>query len=291
MMKNVKWDIKDKNILITGSSRGIGFYTALGLAERGAHVIIVSHDEEHCKKAVLEINEAYGEGSAQYYVADLSSQSQIRDLAKKVKGDYDQLDVLINNVGAWFSRYQESKDGIEKTFALNHLSYFLLTGLLLELLKKSTPARIINVASDAHKGVDRIHFEDIGFKEGYRPFKTYAQSKLANIMFTYELADRLEGSNITVNALHPGSVASKLYRNFGIIEPLINLWIKLTGKTSKEGAETSIYLASSDEVSDITGKYFVDMELVRSSKVSYEKDQWKRLWEISEKMTGFDYPV
>lgn len=290
-MNNENWNVANKNILITGSSRGIGFYTALGLAERGAHVIIVSHDEEHCKEAVLEINETYGEGSARYYVADLSSQSQIRDLTEKVKGDYDKLDVLINNVGAWFSRYQESEDGIEKTFALNHLSYFLLTGLLLELIKKSMPARIINVASNAHKGVDRIHFEDIGFNEGYRPFQTYAQSKLANIMFTYDLAERLESSEITVNVLHPGSVASKLYRNFGILEPLINLWIKFTGKTSEEGAETSIYLASSDEVSDITGKYFVDKELVRSSKVSYEKDQWKRLWEISEKMTGFDFPV
>lgn len=289
-MNNENWNVANKNILITGSSRGIGFYTALGLAELGVHLIIVSHDKEHCKEAVRQINKAYGEGTSRYYVADLSSQSEIRDLAEKVKDDYDQLDVLINNVGAWFSEYQESEDGIEKTFALNHLSYFLLTGLLLDLMKKSTPARIINVASDAHKGIDRIHFEDIGFSDKYRPFKTYAQSKLANIMFTYELADRLEDMDITVNALHPGSVASKLYRNFGILEPVINFWIKITGKTSEEGAETSIYLASSDEVSNITGKYFDDKELAKSSKVSYQKDQWKRLWAISEEMTGFHYP-
>lgn len=290
-MENKNWNVANKNILITGSSRGIGFYTALGLAEKGAHVIIVSNDEEHCKEAVHEINEACGKGSARYYVADLSSQSEIRDLAEKVKDDYDRLDVLINNVGAWFSGYQESEDGIEKTFALNHLSYFLLTGLLLGLIKKSAPARIINVASDAHKGIDRIHFEDIGFQKGYRPFQTYAQSKLANIMFTYELADRLEGTDIMVNALHPGSVASKLYRNFGILEPVINFWIKLTGKTSEEGAETSIYLASSDGVSDVTGKYFVDKEKQRSSEASYNKESWDRLWNLSEDMTGFEYSI
>jgi len=290
-MKNNQCHIANKNVLITGSSRGIGFYTALGLAEMGAHVIVVSHDEEHSREAIQEITDKFGEKSAQYYVADLSSQTEIRDLSEKVKRDYDQLDVLINNVGGWFSGYQESEDGIEKTFALNHLSYFLLTGSLLNLLKKSTPARIINVASDAHKGIDKIHFEDIGFREGYRPFLTYAQSKLANIMFTYELAEKLDDTEITVNALHPGSVASKLYRNFGILEPLINFWIKLTGKTSEEGAETSIYLASSDEVSKVSGKYFADEKQTQSSKASYDNESWGGLWKLSEEMTGFKYPI
>ena len=290
-MKNKQWHIENKNILITGSSRGIGFYTALGLAEKGAHMIVVSHDEEHCTTAVRQITEKYGDNSARYYLADLSSLSEIREFAKKIKQDYDQIDVLINNVGAWFSKYRESDDGIEMTFALNHLSYFLLTGLLLDLMKKNGPARIINVASDAHKAINRIHFEDVGFKEGYRPFQTYAQSKLANVMFTYELADRLEGTKITANALHPGAVASKLYRNFGILEPVINFWIKITGKTSKEGAETSIYLASSDEVSDVSGKYFADEEQTRSSEASYKKESWDRLWKLSEEMTGFEYPI
>ena len=290
-MKNSKWTVADKNILVTGSSRGIGFYTALGLAEKGAHVIVVSHDEKRCKEAVGEISGKFGDESAKYYVADLSSQTEIRDLAEKVKNDYEHLNVLINNVGGWFSSYQESEDGIEKTFALNHLSYFLLTGLLLDLMKENSPARIVNVASDAHKGINRIHFEDIGFQEGYRPFQTYAQSKLANIMFTYELADRLKFTDITVNALHPGSVASKLYRNFGILEPLINFWIKITGKTSEEGAETSIYLASSDEVTDVSGKYFTDKEQKPSSKASCNKKSWDRLWELSEELMGFEYPI
>jgi NAD(P)-dependent dehydrogenase (short-subunit alcohol dehydrogenase family) len=290
-MKKNHWSLQDKNILITGSSRGIGFHTALGLAEKGAHVIVVSHDGERSKQAVEEINNKCGTGSARYYVADLSSQREVRELAEKVKQDYDQLDVLINNAGAWFSRHHESEDGIEKTFALNHLSYFILTGLLLDLLQKSTAARIINVSSDAHRAIDRIHYEDLGFKKGYRPFLSYAQSKLANLMFTYELSERLKGTNITVNALHPGAVASKLYRNFGILEPLINLWIKIAGKTSEEGAETSIYLASSKEVSDITGKYFADEEQKPSSEASYKKENWEKLWKLSEEMTGFEYPI
>ncbi|MDF1519589.1 MAG: SDR family oxidoreductase [Brevefilum sp.] len=290
-MENNHWSLQDKNILITGSSQGIGFFTALGLAGKGAHVIIVSHDEEHSKQAVEEINNKCETGSARYYVADLSSQREIRELAEKVKQDYDQLDVLINNAGAWFSRHRESDDGIEKTFALNHLSYFLLTGLLIDLINKNTSTRIINVSSDAHRASYGIRFDDIGFQTGYRPFMTYAQSKLANIMFTYELANRLEGTNITVNVLHPGAVASNLYRNFGILEPLINLWIKISGKTSEEGAKTSIYLASSAEVSDITGKYFTDEKQKRSSNASYNEESWKQLWKLSEEMTGFEYPV
>jgi len=283
--------MKGKNCLITGSSRGIGFHTAKGLAEMGAHTIIVSHNEEHCRNAVEKIRASAGEEAARYYVADLSVQDEIHRLAEKVKADYDQLDVLVNNAATWNAAYQETADGIEETFALNHLSYFLLTGLLMDLLKQSAPARIVNVASDAHEVVDRIHFEDIGFTEGnYRPYKAYGQSKLANIMFTYKLADRLEGSEITANTLHPGSVASKLYRKFGILEPLILLWIRLTGKTSQEGAETPIYLASSPDLDGVSGKYFVDKEQERSSEFSYNREAQDRLWNLSEEMTDFSFP-
>jgi NAD(P)-dependent dehydrogenase (short-subunit alcohol dehydrogenase family) len=286
-----QWEVSDKNILISGSSRGIGYHTAVGLAQRGAHVILVSHSEDRLKNAVIEIEKETGKESARYYTADLSSQIEVRNLAKKIKQDYDHLDVLINNVGGWFSRYQESEDGIEMTFALNHLSYFLLTGLLLELIEKSTPARIINVASDAHKGIDRIHFDDIGFEKGYRSFQTYAQSKLANIMFTHELADRLAGSGITVNALHPGGVATQLYRNFGLLSPIITSFLKIFAKTPEEGAETPIFLASKAELSDVTGKYFADKEQRRSSQAANNQESWQRLWEISEKMTEFNFPA
>ncbi len=291
MEQNNNKTMQGKNVLVTGSSRGIGFYTALGLAKKGAHVIIVSHNQERCEQAVAQIAEATNEGSARYYVADLSAREDIRQLAQDVKQDYDHLEVLVNNVGGWFREYQQSPDGIEMTFALNHLSYFLLTGLLLDLLQNSSPARIINVSSDGHRAIDGIQFEDPEFKERFRAFPAYAQSKLANIMFTYELADRLEGSGIRVNVLHPGSVASELYRNFGILTPVINFFLKIFAKTPEEGAHTSTYLARSPEVANVTGKYFTDKKQVPSSEASYDKSAWQRLWKISEEMTNFKYPV
>jgi len=224
--------MKGKSVLITGTSRGIGFYTGQGLTEMGAQLVIVSHNEVHCQKAVEKIRKAAGKDAVQYYVADLSVQSEVRKVAKQVQQDYDHLDLLVNNVGTLNASYQQTPDGIEETFALNNLSYFLLTGLLLDLLQQSAPARIVKVASDAHKSIDRIRFEDIGLQENYRPFKAYAQSKLANIMFSYELAGRLEGSGVAANALHPGSVASKFYRQFCLLEPLILFWIRLIGKTT-----------------------------------------------------------
>ncbi len=292
MTKDSSEYMQGKNIIVTGASRGIGYYTALGLAKIGARVSIISHNEKHCQHAVEKINEETGEKSADYYVADLSVQDEIRKVSKQVRHDCDHIDVLINNVGGWFSSYQESADEIEMTFALNHLSYYLLTGLLLDHLMDSAPARIVNVASNAHHGIDRIHFEDIGFNQGsFRPFKAYAQSKLANIMFTYKLAERLKGTGITANALHPGSVSSRLYRNFGILEPVIRFWVRLTGKSSKEGAQTSIYLASSSEVGGVNGKYFdEEQNKVQSSEISYDQEQWEQLWEISEEMTRFSYP-
>lgn len=290
MNNRKKHEMEGKICLITGGSRGIGFYTALGLAIKGAHVIIVGYDQEHCEQAIAQIKESAGDDSARYYIADLSSQEKVVQLAEKIKQDYDHLDVLVNNVGGWFKEYQESKKGIEKTFALNHLSYYLLTGLLLDPLKKSTSPRIVNVSSDAHKQVRGIRFEDIQYKEKYRAFPAYAQSKLANILFTHELKDRLEGTNVTVNALHPGFVNSELYRNYGRLTPVIKFFAKVFGKSSKEGAETSIYLASSPEVANVTGKYFVGNKQKESSPASYDKEAAQNLWQISEEMTGFSYP-
>ncbi|MDY6872567.1 MAG: SDR family oxidoreductase [Chloroflexota bacterium] len=281
--------MQGKNVLVTGSSRGIGFETALGLAKLGAHVIIVSHDQEHCAEAVAKIRSAAGEDAARYYTADLASQEAIRVLAAEIKTGYTHLDVLVNNVGGWFRKYQESPDGIELTFALNHLSYFLLTGLLLDLLKASAPARIVNVSSDAHRQADRIHFENIGFKGEYTTMKAYAQSKLANILFTHELARRLEGTGVTVNALHPGFVNSHLYRNFGLLEPLVRLFAGIGGKSIEEGAKTSIYVASSPALNLVSGKYFADEELVRSSEASFDQYTAERLWELSEELTGLTY--
>lgn len=284
--------LQGKNCLITGASRGIGFETAAGLARMGAHVILVSHVQERLQKAFDQITAESGPDAARYYVADLSVQAEIHQLADNILRDYDQLDVLINNVGGWYSKFEKSADGIEMTFALNHLSYFLLTGRLLHLLQKSSPARIINVSSDAHQQARAgMQFDDLQFQKRYRSFAVYAHSKLANVLFTYELARRLQGTNLTVNVLHPGLVKTELYRNFGIMSSLVKLIAKLFGKDEIEGAQTPIYLASDPAVANITGKYFADCEQRKSSPVSYDETQAQRLWEASEEMTGFTYPV
>lgn len=283
--------LQDKTCLVTGASRGIGFETAAELARMGAHVILVSHVEERLIKAKDHINAESGAGAVRYYVADLSVQDEIHQLADQIQRDYDQLGVLINNVGGWFSTYQESADGIEMTFALNHLSYYLLTGRLLPLLQKSSSARIINVSSDAHQQTRGIRFEDIQFQNRYRTFAVYSHSKLANVLFTYELARLLDDTELTVNALHPGFVKSELYRHGGFVTSLFKLIANLFGKSEAEGAQTPIYLASDPEVGDITGKYFVDCEPRKSSPASYDEAQARRLWEVSEEMTGFTYPI
>jgi retinol dehydrogenase-12 len=201
-----------------------------------------------------------------------------------VQDRYARLDILVNNAGAVFMKRQESVDGIEMTFALNHLSYFLLTTLLLDALENGASARIVNVASRAHRRAE-MNWGDLQFEEGYGGFRAYGQSKLANLLFTYELARRLEGSGITVNALHPGFVNSHLYRRVGISRPLVKLIASLFGKSAEEGAETSIYLASSPEVEGVSGKYFADREPVSSSPASYDEEAAQRLWRVSEDMT------
>ena len=291
MNEQYDWSVVEKNILITGSSRGIGFHAALDLAKQGAHVIIVSHNIEHCKNAVTSIRDKAGESSARYYVVDLSVQDEIHHLASTVLEDYDRLDVLINNVAGWFPKYEESEDGIEMNLALNHLSYFLLTGLLFDRVMASSPARIINVSSDAHRQVKGIRFDDIQFDTKYQAYPAYAQSKLANIMFTYELARRLEGTDVTANALHPGLVGTDLYRRYGFLSPILKSIFQIVGKSPEQGAETPVYLASSPELSDVNGKYFVDKKEKRSSEASYDREAAQRLWEISEEMTDFTYPV
>lgn len=283
--------LSGKSCLVTGSSQGIGYETAVGLARLGAHVIIVSHIPERCQQATKRIQADYGVETARCYAADLSVQDHIRQLSADIQQDYDRLDVLVNNMGGWYSKPQQIADGIEMILALNHLSYFLLTGLLLPLLQESAPARIINVSSDAHRQSRGIQFDDIGFQQRYRSFAVYAHSKLANVTFTYELARRLENTSVTVNALHPGFVKTELYRHFGVMTPLITSLAGLLGKSAAQGAQTPIYLASSPEVAGTTGKYFTECELRESSPVSYQVSQAQRLWQVSEEMTGFRYPI
>jgi retinol dehydrogenase-12 len=263
-----------KVCLVTGATDGIGKVTVRALAQAGATVIGVGRNPAKIDAVRKEIGKT--RGSIDFLTADLSSLAQIRALAGEFRRSYDRLDVLINNAGALFQTYHETVDGIEMTFALNHLSYFLLTNLLLDLLKVSAPSRIINVASNAHEG-NTIHFGDLGIKRNYSGgWTAYGQSKLANILFTYELARRLEGTGVTVNTVHPGWVNSNFQVAAGLSQrgPL----------TNEEGADTQIWLATAPELEGVTGKYFIRRREARSSDASHNAADAKRLWDVSAEM-------
>jgi NAD(P)-dependent dehydrogenase (short-subunit alcohol dehydrogenase family) len=276
--------LQDKIVMITGATAGIGEVTAHNLAAMGADLILVARNEEKAKALQADIQEQTGKQPA-YMLADLSNLSQIRQLAGQFQDKYDRLDVLVNNAGAVFLSRQESVDGFELTLATNHLNYFLLTNLLLDSLKASEKARIVNVASDAHRG-NVINFDDLNSKQSYATMRVYGQSKLANIMFTYELARRLDGTQVTANSLHPGFVRTNFGRNNGWLSRLIMPVIQLAGITKEKGAETMTYLASSPEVEGVNGKYFEKKTAVSSSKVSYDEAAQKRLWDVSAEMVG-----
>jgi retinol dehydrogenase 12 len=267
--------MEGKICLVTGATDGIGKVTARVLAERGATVVGVGRDPGKIKAALADTGKT--SGTLEFMTADLSSQAQIRALAAAFKAKYNRLDVLVNNAGALFSSYRESVDGIEMTFALNHLAYFLLTRLLLDTIIASSPARIVNVASDAHQGSE-INFDDPGYRQQYSGWTAYGASKLANILFTYELARRLDGTGVTVNALHPGFVDSNFQRAAGLT---------MRGHlTNDEGADTQIWLATADEVEGVTGKFYVRRRETRSSDASYDEAAARRLWEVSAEMVG-----
>jgi retinol dehydrogenase 12 len=277
--------MKDKVVLITGGTAGIGAVTARSLAGMGATTVIVGRDPQKTAQKADEIRAATGSEHISYLVADLSSQDQVRRLAEEFQNRHNRLDVLINNAGAFFIKREESADGIEMTFALNHLSYFLLTNLLLNLLEASKPARIINVSSEAHRGV-RMNLSDLENQRGYSGWKAYGQSKLANIFFTYGLAATLHETGVTANALHPGFVATNFGKsNGGIYRSLFGL-MHVAAITPEEGARTSIYLASSPEVETVTGKYFLKSQAVPSSPASHDMSAARKLWDYSLEMTG-----
>ena len=277
--------MKDKVCLVTGATAGIGLVTARELARKGARVILVGRSSERCARAADEIRAQAGTTAVEWLVADLSSQADIRRLADQVRKRSGRLDVLVNNAGGIFLKRQESADGIEMTFALNHLSYFLLTNLLLPLLESSSPARIVNVASDAHKGIS-INFNDIEGKTRFGGWRAYQQSKLANILFTYELARRLEGKRVTANTLHPGFVRTTIFREPGFVGWLLRRAADVIALSPEDGAKTSIYLASSPDVAGISGRYFVKEKPTESSPQSRDAAAAQRLWQLSEEMTG-----
>ena len=275
--------MQGKICLITGGTNGIGKSTAQDLARIGATVIIVGRDAQKTSRVVKEIRAASGNKNVGSILADLSSEQDVRRLADEFKGKYSHLHVLINNAGAVFMQRQLSVDGIEMTFALNHLAGFLLTNLLLDTLKASAPARIINVSSGAHT-TGKIEFDNLQAERGYSP-RVYENSKLANILFTMELARRLEGTGVTVNALHPGFTSTGFAKNNGkVIAALVSIFAPLVARSSAKGAETSIYLASSPSVEGITGKYFHNSRVLPAASQATDMVVARKLWDVSAEM-------
>lgn len=267
-----------KICLITGGNSGIGKETAVGLAKMGATVVIVCRDENRGKAALREIEERSGNNSINLMIADLSSKKNIHKLVDDFKSMYKQLHVLINNAGVFLSKRTLTEDGIEATFAINHLAPFLLTNLLLDVLKSSTPSRIVTVSSVAHTKA-HIDFNDLQGERNYSGIRAYSKSKLANVLFTYELSRRLGGTAVTANCLHPGAVATNLVKSgvYGLAWKMMSPFML----SSEKGAETCIYLASSPDVENVSGKYFVKKKAVKSSGESYDESIARRLWEIS----------
>jgi NAD(P)-dependent dehydrogenase (short-subunit alcohol dehydrogenase family) len=271
--------------MITGASSGIGRAAAIDLARMGARLTLVCRDARKGEDTVAEIRGKTANKAVDLMIADLSSQASIRALAREFLARPDPLHVLINNAGVFNLSRTLTADGIETVFAVNHLGYFILTMLLLERIKQSAPARIVNVASGVHSS-GTIDFDDLGLERKYGAMRSYAQSKLANILFTYELARRLEGSGVTVNCLHPGAVATGLGKNNGAIARTLASSVGLFLRSAGRGAETVVYLASSPEVEGVTGKYFVDCKPRESSKESNDSNVAARLWDLSARMTG-----
>lgn len=276
--------MQGKVCLVTGATSGIGLVTARELARQGARVLLVGRDPAKCASAVEQIRAQTGNQDVDALIADLSSQQQIQDLARQVRERSARLDVLINNAGGMWLKREVTVDGLEMTFAVNHLAYSLLTQLLLDTLQASAPARIVNVASDAHRKAT-LDFDDLQGARRYQGWRAYCRSKLANVLFTYELARRLAGTAVTANTLHPGWVATGFGRNNGWWGWLFQIASRCLAIRSEEGARTVLYLATAPEVQGVSGQYFFRCRAVPSSPASYDEAAAKRLWQISRELT------
>jgi NAD(P)-dependent dehydrogenase (short-subunit alcohol dehydrogenase family) len=277
-------DMTGKICLVTGASSGIGEATALELAKLNATVVGIGYHPQHIAKARTRIFSDSGK-DVEFIQADLSSQAEVCRAADEVRSRYRRLDVLINNAGSFFPLRRKSVDGIEMNFALNHLAYYLLTDLLLDMLKANIPARVVNVSSNSHYG-NPLDFEDLQYEHRYQPFKAYGRSKFANVLFSYELARRLQCSGINVNALHPGWVATNIARNLGFLARLFMPLIQINALSPRQGAQTSLYLASSPDIKDVTGSFFINSKPVKSDPRTYDLEAQSQLWQISAEMTG-----
>ena len=278
--------MQDKVCVVTGANSGIGKVAALDLAARGATVVLVCRNEERGAPVLEEIERGGSSGSATLLTADLSSQRQVREAAAAFLERFDRLDVLINNAGVagWGTRLV-TEDGLEATFAINHLAPFILTDLLLDTLKASAPARVITVSSAAHRNSD-LDFDDLQGERRYSGFGAYSRSKLANVLFTQELSRRLEGTGVTANCLHPGVVGTGIFRN-------LPRWLRILFSSSspfvispEKGADTLLYLATAPELAEVSGGYFVKRKSVRPSSAAQDAAAARRLWEVSVALTA-----
>jgi NAD(P)-dependent dehydrogenase (short-subunit alcohol dehydrogenase family) len=278
---------KQRICLVTGATSGIGRATAVEMARMGWTIIVGARNQMKAAKAIEYLQAASGNSSVESAIADFSSLTQVRQMAQQIADRHDRIDVLVNNAGALFFRREISEDGYEQTFAVNHLAPFLLTNLLMPSLLKSNRARIVNVSSGSHLSA-QIDFDDLHGEHSYRMLRAYGQSKLANVLFTYELGRRFDGSGIAANAVNPGLVATNMGGNNGW---LVRVGVELTKVlriSAEEGAQPIIRLASSPELEDVRGMYFQKLTAERSSAQSYDPDVAQRLWEMSERLVGLD---
>ncbi len=278
-------NMNNKLCVITGANSGIGFETAKELASQGAFIVMVCRNEDKAEAAKNELLTEYPSSGIDIVLCDFSIQDEIRKAADIIKASYEKIDILINNHGFLASSYDETVDGYESTFAVNHLGYFLFTNLLLDHIKEAEKARIINVASDAHKG-GRFKSNNLQMKKNFSYWKAYQNSKLFNILFTIELADRLKGTRVTANCLHPGVIRSNFGQESTFLIKAFWLIAAPFMKTNQEGAQTTIYLATSDEVEEVNGAYFKNSKVTTPASHALDKEAAEQLWEISEELTN-----
>jgi NAD(P)-dependent dehydrogenase (short-subunit alcohol dehydrogenase family) len=270
--------------IVTGASSGIGLYTALGLADAGMRVVMVGRDRARTEAARRFVRERSGSDRIEIFLADFARLGEVRRLADEILSAHNRIDLLVNNAGLMSRRYRFSFDGFELTFAVNHLAPFLLTYLLLDLLKASAPARVINVASEAHRG-HRLNFSDLARPQDWKTLKAYGRSKLCNILFTRELAIRLDGSGVVATCLHPGVVATAIGHRGGLTELVWRL-MKPFMKSPGEGAETSLFLATVSDPQPFHGGYVIGKTLARADPAAFDGRLARRLWDESSRLTG-----
>ncbi|HZR81231.1 MAG TPA: SDR family oxidoreductase [Candidatus Binatia bacterium] len=278
--------LTDKVCIVTGATSGVGRATAIELARRGATVAIVARDPERARATAQEVAAAGGGRQPDVFLADLGRQGDVRRVAQEISARFPAIHLLVNNAGVVNLKRTTTEDGIEATFAVNHLAYFLLTILLLDRLRAGAPARVVNVASDAHKFVRGMNFDDLGFERDYRAMRVYGHSKLANILFTQELARRLAGSGVTVNSVHPGAVATGLGKNNGRLAQLAIRALAPFFRSPEQGAATSLHVATAPELASVTGRYFKNCREAEPSRAARDPEAARRLWQISEQLVG-----